>query len=203
MAWYMQLGPAIFQDDLSESLYDEMSNRAHPTFLADIMAQTDSPWCDNVRSFPAESCADIAQEALDTALDDLTERLGDDMTKWQWGDIHFTYYPHNPFTEVSPLNRIFDRKIANGGDTYTVNVAPVRFEPRYEQRWVPSYRHLVDHEQPQRQPIHAHHGPVGQPAQPPLRRPDRTSPSRRIPAHDLGPGKCDRGCAGAGTEIDK
>ncbi len=66
------------------------------------------------------------------------------MTKWQWGDIHFTYYPHNPFTEVSPLNRIFDRKIANGGDTYTVNVAPVRFEPRYEQRWVPSYRHLVD-----------------------------------------------------------
>lgn len=144
MAWYMQLGPAIFQDDLSRDLYEEMSNRAHPTFLADIMAQADSPWCDNVRSFPAENCAAIAQEALDTALDDLETRLGDDMTKWQWGDIHFTYYPHNPFTEVSPLNRIFDRKIANGGDTYTVNVAPVRFEPRYEQRWVPSYRHLVD-----------------------------------------------------------
>lgn len=144
MAWYQFLGPAIFEDDLSRDLFEEMALRSHHTFLADILAQADSPWCDNVRSFPNEDCGTIAQEALDVALDDLTERMGDDMTKWQWGEIHFTYYPHNPFTEVSPLNRIFDRQIANGGDTYTVNVAPVRFDPRYEQRWVPSYRHLID-----------------------------------------------------------
>ena len=39
--------------------------------------------------------------ALDNALDDLSERMGDDMGRWRWDRIHITQYPHNPFSQVS------------------------------------------------------------------------------------------------------
>jgi penicillin amidase len=45
---------------------------------------------------------------------------------------------------VDPLKRFFHREIANGGDTYTVNVAPIRFSEAYLQYHVPSYRHILD-----------------------------------------------------------
>jgi len=101
-------------------------------------------WCDNVLTAPVETCADTARQALDDLLDDLTQRLGKDMQQWQWGKVHLTQYPHSPFSRVPVLRWFFDRSIANGGDKYTVNVAPVDLANLYDQETVPSYRQIVD-----------------------------------------------------------
>ncbi len=143
-AWFMHLGRTIFEDDLSGDLYDDFAVRRHPTFLVNELTNPGTIWCNNFLSTPTESCADITAEALDNALDDLEERLGDDMAAWQWGNVHLTQYPHNPFSRVAALKFFFHREIPNGGDTYTVNVAPVRFSEPYLQYHVPSYRHIVD-----------------------------------------------------------
>jgi len=143
-AWFMQLGRAVFEDDLNGDLYDRFANRHHPIFLMEIMNQTNNPWCDNLLTIPNESCAEIRQDALQRALDDLTERLGDDMNEWQWGTVHRIQYPHNPFSEVDMLNPFFHREIGNGGDGYTVNVAPIRYSDAYLQYHVPSYRQVID-----------------------------------------------------------
>ncbi len=82
--------------------------------------------------------------ALDLALDDLSERLGPNMDKWRWSSLHVTQYPHTPFSQVAALKGIFHRSIANGGDRYTVNVAPINFEELYDQTHVPSFRSLID-----------------------------------------------------------
>ncbi len=66
------------------------------------------------------------------------------MAQWRWSKIHNTQYPHRPFSEVSYLKPLFHRSIGNGGDRYTVNVAPVNLETPYDQTHVPGYRHLVD-----------------------------------------------------------
>ncbi len=146
-AWFMQLGRAMFEDDLRGSLYDDFAERKHPIFLINLFTQPDNVWCDNFLTTPTETCADTAQKALDRALDDLEKRLGKNMSKWEWGKIHRTEYPHSPFSEVGILKPFFHREIPNGGDTYTVNVAPTRYtnkENPYLQFHVPSYRQIVD-----------------------------------------------------------
>ncbi|MCB9117152.1 MAG: penicillin acylase family protein [Caldilineaceae bacterium] len=145
-AWMLHLERAIFEDDLRATLFEEMSTRANPLFLTNVLNDPvqGAAWCDNVLTPAVEPCAEIAQVALDNALDDLSERMGDDMGRWRWDRIHITQYPHNPFSQVSYLKGLFHRTIPNGGDRYTVNVAPVNLTNPYVQTHSPGYRHIVD-----------------------------------------------------------
>ena len=145
-AWMLHLERAIFADDLRGDLFDEMSTRANPTFLSNVLndATLRSAWCDNVLTPGVESCEQTALVALDAALDDLSGRAGANMAQWRWDKIHNTQYPHRPFSEVSYLKPLFHRSIGNGGDRYTVNVAPVNLDTPYDQTHVPGYRHIVD-----------------------------------------------------------
>lgn len=145
-AWLMELERVILEDDLSGNLYDDFVARQHPVFLQNIVNDPDTVWCDNILTTPKETCVDAASAALDDALDLLAESLGKNMNKWQWGNIHHTEYPHSPFSEVPALRRFFHREIANGGDKYTVDVAPPSYkedEP-FSQYHVASYRQVVD-----------------------------------------------------------
>ncbi len=145
-AWMIHLERALFEDDLRASLFEEMSTRANPIFLTNILNDPalGAVWCDKVLTAPVESCTDTAQHALDAALDDLSARMGETMSDWRWDRIHLTQYPHNPFSEVDLLKGIFHRSIANGGDRYTVNVAPVQLAEPYLQNNSPGYRQVVD-----------------------------------------------------------
>ncbi|MCB0130152.1 MAG: penicillin acylase family protein, partial [Caldilineaceae bacterium] len=145
-AWLITLSRAVFADDLRGDLYQEMADRAHEIFLNELFA---SPaeygfWCDDVLTVPIEDCNTTAVLALDRALDDISGRLGDKMDAWEWGKLHITQYPHTPFSQVAALKPFFHRSIANGGDRYTVNVAPVNFESIYDQTHVPSFRSIID-----------------------------------------------------------
>lgn len=145
-AWMIHLERAIFEDDLRATLFEAMSARANPLFLTNVLNNPDqgAAWCDNVLSATVETCTETAQVALDNALADLRERMGDDMNGWRWDRIHITQYPHNPFSQVSYLKWLFHRTIPNGGDRYTVNVAPVNLEQPYDQTHSPGYRHIID-----------------------------------------------------------
>ncbi len=145
-AWMMHLTRAIFEDDLRGELYKEMSNRGNPVFLYNVLNDPAAAtvWCDNLLTAPKESCAEIVRLGLDSALDDLTERMGSDMKQWQWQNVHITQYPHRPFSDVAALKWLFHRTIANGGNRYTVNVSPSRWNEPYNQYHVPSYRQIVD-----------------------------------------------------------
>lgn len=145
-AWQIALPRALFADNLRGDLYDEMANRANGDFALNTLREPAmaTVWCDDVRTAPKESCDEIAIQALDTALDDLTDRLGDDMARWAWGNLHLLQYPHRPFSQVPVLRWVFHRSIANGGNRYTVNVAPTNIKQAYEQTHSPSYRQIID-----------------------------------------------------------
>jgi penicillin G amidase len=145
-AWMLHLERSMFADDLRGGLFEEMSTRANPTFLSDVLGDETlrTAWCDDVLTVGVESCEQTARVALDAALDDLSARAGDNMAEWRWDKIHNTQYPHRPFSEVDYLKPLFHRTIGNGGDRYTVNAAPVNLGTPYDQTHVPGYRHLVD-----------------------------------------------------------
>jgi penicillin amidase len=143
-AWLHQLGLVVFEDDLHGDIYEQFADRRHASFLAGVLSESASPWCDNVLTVPSESCADASTQALQRALDGLVERLGKEMVGWQWGEIHQTMYTHNPFSEVGAMRPIFQRQIGNGGGPYTINVGPYKLSEPYRQTAVPSYRQIVD-----------------------------------------------------------
>ncbi|MFN8443308.1 MAG: penicillin acylase family protein [Caldilineaceae bacterium] len=145
-AWVIKLTQAMFEDDLRGDLYEEMSTRPNPVFVLNVLNDpaNSKVWCDNVLTPALESCQVTLLDALDKALDDLSERLGGNMQQWHWGKLHITQYPHRPFSEVSALKWLFHRTIANGGNGSTVNVAPSRISEPYLQVHVPSYRQIID-----------------------------------------------------------
>jgi len=145
-AWSSAFYHGVVGDDLGGELYETFMERFDPVFVANLLNDEALAfvWCDNVQTPQHESCAEIAQSSLDTALNQLTGLMGSNMNRWAWGDIHQTQYPHRPFSDVPYLKPIFHRSIANGGDAYTVNVAPARLTDPFNQYHVPSYRHVVD-----------------------------------------------------------
>ena len=92
-----------------------------------------------------EDCRATARVALEDALKDLTGRMGKNMAKWRWGDIHRMQFPHNPFSQVAPLKTLFHRSIEVGGDAFTVSPAPFKLgQSSYDSGHLPSYREIID-----------------------------------------------------------
>lgn len=143
-AWFYQIGRVLFEDELRGDLYEQFAKRKHPVYLATVLGDPRSTWCDNVLSAPREDCAAAAHEALERALDQLEKLAGSNMSNWQWGQLHQTQFPHKPFSEVALLKPLFHRQIANGGDSYTINEAGYPFTTPFLQNHLASYRQLID-----------------------------------------------------------
>jgi penicillin amidase len=144
--WSMEFDRLLIEDDLSNDLWDELSTFAHPVFVQNILADEalQQVWCDDVTTPGPETCEAIGVQALEGALDALAARLGANMERWTWQAVHHTQYPHRPFSDVGYLRPFFHRSIPNGGDGFTVNVAPASRDQPYDQFHGPSYRQLVD-----------------------------------------------------------
>ncbi len=144
-AWYEQLHRKLLGDDVGGDLGKDVTENHRPTLVAQILRGEAGPWCDDVLTPEIEDCPTIALKALDDALKGLQEQLGtSDMSKWRWGDVHQTQFPHTPFSQVDMLKRFFHRSIETGGDNFTVNPAPYKLGGDFNSTWVPSYRQIMD-----------------------------------------------------------
>ncbi len=119
-AWLRMATKRILEDDLGD---------AFPSFWqghVDAMLRWLGPnpardWCDDRRTPEKESCGDILALALGDAVKDLDTRLGSDRSKWNWGALHYAYGAHRPFSQVSPLDRLFDVTVPASGGAYTLD----------------------------------------------------------------------------------
>ncbi|WP_169568659.1 penicillin acylase family protein [Sneathiella limimaris] len=121
-AWLRELNKAVYGDELKGLAPAYVRQR--PQFLLNVMTdyRGQSRWCDDKNTDIRETCADILQASLEAALKDLSNRYGDDMESWSWGQAHMAHSDHLPFSKVFPLNLLFDLKVQSPGDTFTVNV---------------------------------------------------------------------------------
>jgi penicillin G amidase len=147
-AWYFELVPAVVLDKLGPQLtagYQELDRSSYVSrFVARTFATADNPWCDDERTAARETCDDRALMALHAGLDRLSSRLGSDMARWRWADVHVAVFAHATLDTVPALGRLLRRTAPHGGDWSTLNVGPV-FAPRpFEQHSLPGYRQIVD-----------------------------------------------------------
>jgi len=147
-AAYQALPELLFADELRglyESNYLGRGNGQSMVIADAVAGRTRTPWCDDVNTSAPESCDAILARALEQGLDEMAEAQGSaDPRQWRWERVHQVVFPHNPFENVAALRPLFSRSVPNGGDTFTVNVGPIRRTELYKQYNVASYRQIVD-----------------------------------------------------------
>jgi penicillin amidase len=82
--------------------------------------------------------------ALSAAIEELQEKLGNNVVQWQYGRIHRMTYNH-PLGTIKSLNRLFNRgPFPVGGDIDTVNMGATMPNDPQVVITVPSFRQIVD-----------------------------------------------------------
>ncbi|MEP3244839.1 MAG: penicillin acylase family protein [Sneathiella sp.] len=121
-AWIRALNKAIYSDELGEFFPRYWRHR--PIFILNVLLNNDGQgrWCDDRTTDLKENCGAILQASLNSALDDLETRYGSTMEDWNWGEAHFAFSDHLPFSKVSGLDKIFDIRVPSAGGSFTVNV---------------------------------------------------------------------------------
>jgi penicillin amidase len=101
-AWAREMTRAVFADEMGgEEMYLRQVGRSDfRAALEGVLERDDAWWCDDKTTPVAESCAELAGRSLDRALDELQQRLGADMARWQWGAVHQARSEHRPFSRV-------------------------------------------------------------------------------------------------------
>jgi penicillin amidase len=122
-AWYRELSRLIYADELGDMFEGFWGVR--PQFMQRILTDR-QVWCDDVRTRRVETCEQVAAAALDAALLDLARRFGDDPAAWRWGEAHLATMDHPLFEHQPLLDRLFNIRVASGGDSVTVNVGHFR-----------------------------------------------------------------------------
>ena len=124
-AWYTELS-RLPEAEVGKRYWEE------PRYLLRAMLGGD-PAC----SARGVGCLEFAADALEAAL----RRLGKEVPSW--GQLHPAVFRHLVMSNDRRVRRLFERRIAHGGDRYTVNVGIYRPED-FQMFWGPSYRQLVD-----------------------------------------------------------
>lgn len=146
-AWCRRLPAALLADELGADLarrYAGWTDLFVSRFLVRTLARRDDAWCDNVATSGREDCAWAVGQALHGALGDLDDKLGSKREAWRWERLHHAVFSHVPFGSIDFVRALFNRSIATGGDTSTVNLGQFGTSASFSQQVVASYRQVID-----------------------------------------------------------
>ena len=116
-AWIRALQVRLVQDELGP-LSKEFS-QVKPLFIERVYRNIDGAgqWCDVVQSEPIETCAAMAQLALDDALTELLNTYSNDINGLRWGEAHQATHDHPVLGKIPVLKWFVNiRHPTSGGD---------------------------------------------------------------------------------------
>jgi len=147
-AFRLHLIDLTFGDELGEQLLKKARGSAG-VVLVDILEpeNEDSHWFDDITTPEVETRDEILLQALEEAVEELTETLGRNMDEWRWGDLHTATFENQSLGKsgIGPIEAIFNRgPFAVDGTIATVNNTGYSMSNPYTVRVVPSYRQIVD-----------------------------------------------------------
>lgn len=117
-AWLRALTHRLIVDELGPALAQEF-RRPEPLFLERVFRNVDGAavWCDIRPTSARESCAEIAERALDEALVWIDETYGGPLASLHWGEAHEAYHDHEVLGDLPALGWLVNlRQSTSGGD---------------------------------------------------------------------------------------
>lgn len=144
--WMNELQDRLIRDELGPTA--DAVTRIHPNFIERVFRDVDgaAAWCDIAQSTEKETCATIARQALDAAIERLTLRFGPDVASWRWGNLHMARQQHPAFGRTTLLGLFANlRQSISGGDFTLALAASLGEKPT---PWMtargPGYRAVYD-----------------------------------------------------------
>lgn len=134
-----------FNDELPEKYWPDGGSRWNEV-MRNI--KPDSSWWDDVSTKDVvETREDILKASFGEVVKELSDRLGSDPAKWQWGAEHQATFRNQTLgtSGVAPIEQLFNRGPFNtGGGEAIVNATGWSIKDGYEVNWLPSMRMIVD-----------------------------------------------------------
>ncbi len=143
-AWFRALNRLLYGDELGPLLDVYWGLRPE---VVKRMLTGGGPWCDDVTTGPAETCDEIIAAALTTALEQLTDAYGANMTDWRWGDAHYADLRHRVFDFVPVIRSFANIRLPADGGSFTLNRAGSRVRDAaapYADRHAAGFRAVYD-----------------------------------------------------------
>ncbi len=147
VAWVRHFERQILSDDLGKDYKD--FERRRPTFVLNVLgdAALGARWCDRITTVGKhETCAEIADLALQDARTELSKRFGVNSASWRWDKAHVVVHEHVPFSKVPLLARLFEQRTPMGGGADALHSAHPDYErdDQFEATLSQSYRGIFD-----------------------------------------------------------
>ncbi len=140
-----------YEDEMGKNLMKEYVFIANVPYrsLPALLEKNNSEWFDNISTPEIENRNDIIRKSLEDAIADLSEKLGNDLTYWQWGKLHKVVFKHL-FSKASPLiAKLVDiGPYEIGGDGTTIFNTEYSFTKPYTNNLGPSMRYIFDFAKP-------------------------------------------------------
>ncbi len=142
----LHLVEQTFGDELGQRLLQ----RAYGTLmvaLENLLPDPASPWFDDITTPVVEGRDAILLLALQDAMDELSETLGGNMSRWRWGDLHTATFESQSLGQsgIGLIEAIFNRgPVEVDGAIGTVNNTAYDPSEPYGVTVVPSYRQVID-----------------------------------------------------------
>ena len=154
-----EIGPTIYYKliyhILKLTIEDEIGNEKFNNFLTTpvylhsikpLIQNKKTQWWDNTKTDVIETRSDIFNLAFITTVDELSTQLGDDISKWNWGKVHFIEHTH-PIGRTEPMNKVFNVGpfSAGGGEEVINKIAfTLNGDGIYKSKSGPAMRILMD-----------------------------------------------------------
>jgi penicillin amidase len=144
-AFWRNLIKNTFNDQLPERYQADGGSRWN-----EIMRhlEANSPWWDDVSTKDlVETRDDIMKKSFEQGVTELEKLLGNDPTKWTWGEMHAATFRNSTLGEsgVGLIESLFNRgPYPVGGGDAIVNATGWSVKDGYETNWLPSMRMIVD-----------------------------------------------------------
>lgn len=133
VAWVDAFTRRVLADDFGAGLWSRhYGRRDFRSSIENILKDEQQAWCDDRSTTATESCQLILSLAWDDALDALSQRYGNDPSRWTWGRLHPAVSTHRPFSSIPGLRLLFELRVPSDGETYTVNVGRLNLSHRDE-----------------------------------------------------------------------
>ena len=146
-AWCHHVAELTLRPALGDELFTHAYGRANSTggwralVLPHLLATPTARW------FGADGEAardELLRRALDSALDELEELLGQGPAAWRWGDLHRVTFA-GPLAAFPGLGELFTAGVVEkGGDDDTIDQGAFEPERRYSAVVIASWRQIQD-----------------------------------------------------------
>ncbi len=137
---------ATFQDELPEQVWPEGNSRWFEVVSNLLDVDNDLFW-DDVTTPQRETRDDILVDSFLSAVAELDDLLGGDVSSWTWGDIHTITFVNQTLGKsgIGLIENRFNRgPFPASGSKSVINAVGWTATEGYEVDWLPSMRMLVD-----------------------------------------------------------